>query len=77
MRRALVTLLSCTVTGMAHAQLGELHFGVIAGYGGPESYRSGAGITVAAVPGRLAYLGLRYMYHWGSTTEVAIGSYQV
>lgn len=52
----------------AAAQLGELHFGVIGGYGVAESYRGGAGLTFAVVPGRVSFLGLRYVYHWGSTT---------
>jgi hypothetical protein len=52
----------------AAAQLGELHFGVIGGYGVAESYRGGAGLTFAVVPGRVSFLGLRYVYHWGSTS---------
>lgn len=74
MRPGLVLLLACVTPATARAQLGELHFGLIAGYGAPESYRSGAGVTVAAVPGRLFYMGLRYVHHWGSTTETSDGS---
>jgi len=58
----------------AHAQLGEIHVGIITGYGTADSYHGGAGVSIAMVPGRLAYAGLRYVYHWGNTTTVPGGS---
>lgn len=68
MKAALLTCAAIAATPMrAAAQLGELHFGAIGGYGVAESYRGGAGITFAVVPGRVSFLGLRYVYHWGST----------
>lgn len=68
-----VALLACAAIAAtpvrAAAQLGELHFGVIGGYGVADSYRGGAGVTIAVAPGRVSFLGLRYVYHWGSTSR--------
>jgi len=69
-----IRLIAILASGMAptsaHAQLGEFHLGVIAGYGTPDAYRAGAGVSIAIVPGRLAFLGLRYVYHWGTTVPL-------
>lgn len=68
------TLLVCAAAtaapSAALAQLGELHFGVIGGYGIADSYRGGAGLSIAVVPGRIGYAGARYVYHWGSTITI-------
>jgi len=57
-------------TSIAVAQLGELQLGVIGGYGEPESHGAGGGFTLAVVPGRVSYLGLRYFYSTGGTTSI-------
>lgn len=66
----LVCVAAAAAPSAARAQLGELQFGIIGGYGSAESYRGGAGLSIAVVPGRIAYLGARYVYHWGSTTTI-------
>jgi hypothetical protein len=35
----------------AHTQLGEIQVGIITGYGTAESYRGGAGASIAMAPG--------------------------
>jgi hypothetical protein len=70
---ALVAVL-ITVPAAAHAQLGEIQAGIITGYGTADSYRGGAGVSIAMVPGRIAYAGLRYVYHWGSDSVIPGGS---
>ena len=67
----LVAALSVAAPIAAQAQMGELHFGVIGGYGVAASYRGGAGVTIAVVPGRIVFLGLRYVHHWGSSFDTA------
>jgi len=58
---------SMIVAAPAQAQLGELQVGVIAGYGTGEAYGPGAGLVLGVAPGRLAYVGLRWTYHAGTT----------
>ncbi len=56
-------LLASPVAG----QIGELHLGVVASYGTPETYGPGAGLVVGVAPGRLVYVGLRWSYQAGAT----------
>jgi hypothetical protein len=51
----------------ASAQMGEAHFGVVGSFGTGSAYQGGAGLTASYAPGRLAYMGLRWIYYWGST----------
>jgi hypothetical protein len=48
-------------------QIGELHLGVVASYGTPETYGPGAGLVLGIAPGRLVYVGARWSYQAGST----------
>ena len=49
------------------AQLGEVHLGVLAGYGTAGAYGPGAGVIVGVAAGRLAYVGARWTYFFGDT----------
>jgi hypothetical protein len=51
----------------AAGQVGELHLGVVASYGTPETYGPGAGVVVGVAPGRLVYVGARWSYQAGAT----------
>lgn len=51
----------------ATGQIGELHLGVIASYGTPETYGPGAGVVLGIAPGRLVYVGVRWSYQVGAT----------
>lgn len=79
--RWLLTTLVVTalLPASAEAQLGEAHLGAIGSYGTGDAYRWGGGLTASYQPGRLAYVGLRWIYYGGSTTEVgdSTGSYEV
>ena len=55
------------VAAPARAQLGELQVGAIAGYGTGQAYGPGAGLVLGLAAGRLAYVGLRWTYHMGTT----------
>jgi len=61
------------------AQLGEVRIGVIGSYAVSDAYRAGGGITLGYAPGRLAYMGVRWIYYVGSTEALAddAGSYDV
>jgi hypothetical protein len=58
-------------TGTLEGQLGEFHVGAVAGYGTGNAWQGGAGLIVAVVPGRLAYLGLRWVRHAGAPQRTA------
>lgn len=64
-------LMSAALAGSAGAQMGEAHFGVIGSFGTGSAYQGGAGLTASYAPGRLAWLGLRYLYYAGSTDRRA------
>ena len=49
------------------AQLGEVHLGMLAGYGTAGAYGAGAGLIVGVAAGRLAYVGVRWTYFFGDT----------
>lgn len=48
-------------------QIGELHLGVVASYGTPETFGPGAGVVLGIAPGRLVYVGVRWSYQVGAT----------
>ena len=52
-----------------NAQLGEVQLGALAGYGTGRAYGPGAGLVFGLAAGRLTYVGLRWAYHAGATTE--------
>ena len=69
-RRLLVGLLpSLLLPAPAAAQLGEIRIGAIGSYVAADAYRAGAGITLGYAPARIAYMGVRWIYHFGSTTQ--------
>ena len=72
-------LLSVLLPVPAQAQLSELRFGAIGSFVAADAYRWGAGLTVGYAPGRLASVGLRWIYYFGSTEQQAdaSGSYDV
>jgi hypothetical protein len=80
-RRRLLTLLcfSALIPAAAHAQLGEAHFGVIGSFGTGDAYQWGGGLTASYQPGRLAYVGLRWIYYAGSSAQRgdSTGTYDV
>lgn len=57
------------VTATAGAQLGEFQAGGVASYGTGKPFGRGAGLVVGVAPGRLAYVGLRWTYHAGTTEQ--------
>ena len=63
----LVSLVSVAPTALA-GQLGELQVGVVASYGMRDPYRAGGGLVLGVAPGRLVYVGLRWIYYVGATT---------
>ena len=72
-------LLSPLLPARAGAQLGEIRIGAIGSYVAADAYRAGAGITLGYAPARLAYVGVRWIYHFGSTEQRTddTGSYEV
>jgi len=72
-------LLSVLLPAPVTAQLGEVRIGVIGSYAVSDAYRSGGGLTLGYAPGRLAYMGVRWIYYVGSTEALAddAGSYDV
>ena len=68
-RRGLVLLL-CALPTTLCGQLGELQVGAVASYGANDPYRAGAGLVFGVAPGRLVYVGLRWIYYAGETTTV-------
>jgi hypothetical protein len=65
------------LTSSLLAQLGEVHVGLVASYGTGEAYAPGAGVVVGVAAGRLAYVGLRWVYHRGTTTAGVTNRAQV
>jgi len=63
----LLSLAAVTPTALV-GQLGELQVGAIASYGMRSPYRAGAGLVLGVAPGRLVYVGLRWIYYGGATT---------
>ena len=72
-------LVAAFIPALAQAQLSELHFGAIGSFGTGDAYQAGAGLTASYSPGRLAYMGLRWIYYFGSTEQLTdtSGSYDV
>lgn len=58
----------------AAAQHGELQFGGVVSYGLASSFREGAGAVAGIALGRLAYVGLRWVYQGGSTDGGGAGA---
>ncbi len=56
-----------TVASPVPAQLGVLQFGGVGSYGTGEAFGAGGGLVLGVAAGRLAYIGLRWTYHAGST----------
>ncbi|MDH4131749.1 MAG: hypothetical protein OEV95_08060 [Gemmatimonadota bacterium] len=52
-----------------HAQLGEVHVGLLASYGTAGSYQAGGGLLAGVSAGRLVYLGVRWVYFAGDTEQ--------
>ena len=79
LRAAAGLLLSLLLPTSVAAQLGELRIGAVGSYVAADAYRAGAGATLGYAPGRLAYMGVRWIYHFGSTDQLgdAGGSYDV
>jgi hypothetical protein len=72
-------LLAGAFPASVQAQLGELHFGGVGSFAAGEAYQGGAGLTVSYAPGRLALMGMRWIYYAGSTERVtdSTGTYDV
>ena len=62
-------LLAGLLPASAQAQLGEAHFGAIGSYGTGDAYQGRGGTHRQLPPGRLAYVGLRWIYYGGSTAQ--------
>ena len=60
-------LMSCPVA--AQSQLSELHFGGLVSYATGNAFQEGVGATVSYAPARLAYMGVRWVYYFGSTEQ--------
>jgi hypothetical protein len=67
-KRPLLLALVCVTPTVLSAQLGELQVGAIASYGMRDPYRAGGGLVLGVAPGRLVYVGLRWIYYAGATT---------
>ena len=68
MKRSLLLALLCVTPSALSAQLGEMQVGAIASYGMRDPYRAGGGLVLGVAPGRLVYVGLRWIYYGGATT---------
>ena len=68
MKRSVVVALLCLTPTALPAQLGELQVGPLASYGMRDPYRAGAGLALGVSPGRLVYVGLRWISYGGATT---------
>jgi len=68
MKRALLIALVCGTPAALSAQLGELQVGAIGSYGMRDPYREGGGLVLGVAPGRLVYVGLRWIYYGGATS---------
>jgi hypothetical protein len=67
-KRLLLLALVCLTPTAVSAQLGELQVGALASYGVRDPYRAGAGLVFGVAPGRLVYVGLRWIYYAGATS---------
>ena len=74
MKRALLIALVCGAPTALSAQLGELQVGVIGSYGMRDPYRGGGGLVLGVAPGRLVYVGLRWIYYGGATSGGAVSN---
>jgi hypothetical protein len=72
-------LLTVLLPARVAAQLGEVRIGAIGSYAVSDAYRSGVGLTLGYAPGRLAYMGVRWVYYVGSTEALVdnAGSYDI
>lgn len=68
-RCGLVVAALLPVASALRAQLGEVHLGALASYGTGRAYGPGAGLVFGVAVGRLTYVGLRWAYHAGGTTD--------
>jgi hypothetical protein len=68
MKQYLLLWLVCLTPTALSGQLGELQVGAVASYGLRDPYRAGAGLVFGVAPGRLVYVGLRWIYYAGATT---------
>ena len=66
MRRLLLLVALLTPSGL-HAQLGEVHVGLLGSVGLGQAWGPGFGGIVGVAPGRLTYTGLRAQAHFGPT----------
>jgi len=55
------------VPSPAPAQIGVLQFGGVGSYGTGEPFGAGGSLVAGVAAGRIAYIGLRWTYHTGST----------
>jgi hypothetical protein len=55
------------VASPAPAQIGVLQFGGVGSFGTGEPFGAGGGLVAGVAAGRIAYIGLRWTYHTGST----------
>jgi hypothetical protein len=78
-RLLVLAVVSALLPATAQAQLGEAHFGIVGSFGSGDAYQGGGGVTASYQPGRLAYVGLRWIYYGGSSALVgdSTGNYDV
>lgn len=72
MKRSLLVALVFVTPAALSAQLGELQVGALSSYGLRDPYRAGAGLVLGVAPGRLLYVGLRWIYYAGATTGIDV-----
>ena len=65
--RLLLWLVLWIVAAPAAAQHGELQLGGVVSYGTSSSFHQGAGAIAGIALGRLAYVGMRWVYQTGDT----------
>ena len=66
---SLLSLLASPAVG----QLGEGQLGMHASYGTGPAFGPGTGLVVGVATGRLAYVGVRWTYHFGETRPAGPG----
>lgn len=67
--RRLLLLAALLAPSRLHAQLGEVHVGLLGSVGTGEAWGPGFGGIVGVAPGRLTYMGLRAQAHFGPTVQ--------
>lgn len=72
MKQYLLVSLMCFTPTALSGQLGELQVGAVSTYGMRDPYRAGAGLVFGVAPGRLLYVGLRWIYYAGATTAADV-----